>query len=130
VKFDRTEPCKSCPYRMNAPRKLWSREEFAKLLVMDASETGCIYECHQERKLPESEHRLCAGWAIDQKKRNTPSIMLRMGLMMKVGMGEWFAKLDVRQRGLFRTLEAMCRANGVRSAKKSDSRTVKTSRTA
>jgi glycine/D-amino acid oxidase-like deaminating enzyme len=51
--------------------------------------------------------------AIDQKKRNTPSIMLRMGLMLKEDMGEWFRKLDERQSGLFRTLGAMCRANGV-----------------
>lgn len=118
MKFDRTKPCESCPYRLDAPRKLWSREEFEKLLVMDASERGCIYQCHQERKLPESEHRPCIGWAIDQKKRNTPSIMLRMGLMMKEGMGEWFAKLDVGEPGLFRSLAAMCRANGVSSKKR------------
>lgn len=113
MKFDRTKPCESCPYRKGAPRKLWAREEFVKLLVMDASSKGCIYQCHQERKLPESEHRPCVGWAIDQKRRNTPSIMLRMGLMLKEGMGEWFANLDVRQPGLFRSLAAMCRANGV-----------------
>ena len=52
MKFDRLEPCKSCPYRRDAPRKLWAPIEFAKLLADDASQLGKVYGCHQERKLP------------------------------------------------------------------------------
>jgi hypothetical protein len=112
MKFDRLEPCKSCPYRRDAPRKLWAPIEFAKLLADDASQLGKVYGCHQERKLSLAEHRPCVGWAIDQKKRDLPSIAFRI-LLTKKTASDWYDKLDVKYRGLFRTLAAMCRANGV-----------------
>jgi len=114
VKYDRLEPCKSCPYRRDSPRKLWAPIEFAQLLAADASQFGKVFGCHQERKLDRSEHRVCVGWAIDQKKRDLPSLAFRMLLIMQRGASDWFDKLDVRLPGLFRTLASMCRANGVR----------------
>ncbi len=112
MKYDRLEPCKSCPYRRDSPRKLWAPIEFVNLLETDRDPIGKVFGCHQERKLPLAEHRVCVGWAIDQKKRNLPSIAFRM-LLMKEAASDWLDKLDVKQRGLFRTLASMCRANGV-----------------
>ena len=75
---------------------------------------GTVFGCHQERKLPLAEHRPCIGWAIDQKRRNTPSIALRLMLIQNHEAARWYAKLDDKAKGLFRSVIAMCRANGVR----------------
>ena len=77
---------------------------------------GAVYQCHQERKLDESEHRPCAGWAIDQKKRNLPSLALRMLLMKSDEACDWLRRLNKKEKGLFRSLGAMCKANGVRGS--------------
>ncbi len=120
MKFDRTEPCESCPYRRDTRLKRWDKREFTQLLAHDRSQLGAVYQCHQERLLPESERRPCVGWAIDQKKRSEPSIMFRILLMKSEIAHAWFTKLDVKYPGLFRTLAAMCRANGVPSRQRSN----------
>lgn len=114
VKYDRTEPCKSCPYRRDAPRKLWAPVEFENLLRQDADPLhGSTFGCHEGRKLPLAEQRMCVGWMIHQKRNNTPSIMLRLQLRKNAALDDLYAKIDEKMPGLFRTLAAMCRANGV-----------------
>jgi hypothetical protein len=116
MKYDRTEPCKSCPYRRDAPRKLWAPAEFINLLRQEADPIyGSTFGCHEGRKLPSdhADQRMCVGWLVHQKRRNTPSIMLRMRLMKDADLDALYARIDERQKGLFRTIESMCRANGV-----------------
>jgi hypothetical protein len=116
MKYDRTEPCKSCPYRRSAPRKLWAPIEFKNLLAQDADPlNGTTFGCHEGRRLPPEhpEQRMCIGWLIHQKKNGAPSIMLRMRLIKDAALGDLYEKLDTKLPDLFRTLAAMCRANGV-----------------
>lgn len=109
-----TTPCENCPYRRDAPRRLWHREEFEKLLVSDGDQIGRTYACHKHIALPAAERGFCAGWLLDQKRRGLPSIALRMALMQSEAA---VAALEAVRSGghrLFRTVKAMCRANGVR----------------
>ena len=62
---------------------------------------------------------MCIGWLIHQKKNNTPSIMLRMRLIKNKPLADLYEKLDTKFPDLFRTLAAMCRANGVTKRKSS-----------
>lgn len=109
-----TTPCENCPYRMDAPRRLWARAEFQDLLAAEQSELGKVYACHKQASLPRNKRGFCAGWLLDQKRRNLPSIALRLALIRDP---EAVAALDaVNADGLkmFPTVKAMCRANGVR----------------
>ena len=117
--YDRASPCASCPYRVDAPRKLWHRVEFENLLAHDGNElTGSQYGCHEFRKRDASEHRPCAGWLLDQKRRGIPSLLLRMTLMTKPEAAANFEKLDATGIPLFPSIKAMCRANGVRTPRR------------
>ena len=115
MKFDRSEPCESCPYRLDAPRRLWHPEEFRNLLRQEADPlNGTVFGCHEGRKLPHDEHRMCVGWLIHQKRNGTPSIQLRLQMIKNEALGELYGRIDEKRPGLFRTLKSMCRANGVR----------------
>ena len=114
MKYDRTEPCKSCPYRRDAPRKLWHKSEFENLLRQEADPIyGATFGCHEGRKLPSEEQRMCIGWLIHQKRNRTPSIQLRLRLMKDDALLELYERIDERYPGLFRSLKTMCRANDV-----------------
>jgi hypothetical protein len=114
--WDRSTPCKSCPYRKDAPLKLWHRVEFLKLLHHDRNEvTGALFGCHEFNKRPSSQHRPCAGWLLDQKRRGVPSIQLRLALLKSPTAAACFNAASATGMKLFRTIQAMCRANGVRS---------------
>lgn len=58
-RYDRSEPCKQCPYRKDAPLAKWSAEEFSALLATECDELGAVYGCHN------ADGNLCAGWALD-----------------------------------------------------------------
>jgi hypothetical protein len=110
-------PCENCPYRKDAPRKLWDREEFERLLETEADQIVATYACHKQGGLPDAERGFCAGWLLDQRARGLPSIALRMKVLTD---GEAAAALEVVSDGghaLYPSVEAMCRANGV-SAKR------------
>ena len=114
MKYDRTEPCESCPYRRDAPRRLWHVSEFLNLLRQEADPLyGSTFGCHEGRKLPREDQRMCIGWLMHQKKNGTPSIQLRLQLMKDDALVDLYERIDAKYRGLFRTLGSMCRANGV-----------------
>jgi hypothetical protein len=52
-------PCGSCPYRLDVPSGVWSRDEYDKLPLYDG-ETGeqdpSVFLCHQQ------DGHACAGW--------------------------------------------------------------------
>lgn len=107
-------PCENCPYREDAPRKLWDESEFRSLLAAEHSEIGSVYACHKQRTLDPKDRGFCAGWLLDQKERNCPSIMLRMHLISSDEALQAFKDVNDGGHKLFPSLQAMCRANGVR----------------
>lgn len=74
---------------------------------------GSVFGCHQDSKKPRGEARVCVGWAIDQRRRRVPSIAFRILLMTKAPEG-WLDSLHAKGLRLFRTVAAMCRANGIK----------------
>lgn len=112
MKYDRTNPCASCPYRKDARLGFWAAEHFTKLLANDADPIhGSVYACHEGGKLPPEERGPCVGWLLDQRRRLEPSIQLRLKLMNDEGFRAQYAKISTGGVKLWRTLQAMCRAN-------------------
>ena len=111
-------PCENCPYRKDAPRRLWAKEEFQDLLSGEASDLGTLYACHKFKEVPASERGLCAGWLLDQKKRGIPSIRLRLILMKDPSAVAAYQKVGDGGNQMFVSVKAMCRANSVRVLKK------------
>jgi hypothetical protein len=109
-----TRPCENCPYRMDAPRYHWHRDEFLSVLAAENSQMGSIFACHKQAKMPPAERGICAGWLLDQKKRGVPSIMLRIKLAQDAVARAAYEAVSGDGLRLFRTIKAMCRANGVR----------------
>lgn len=110
-------PCSTCPYRKDAPRGYWSDEEFRDLLAREATPMGTLYACHGFAKKTHADRGLCAGWLLDQKRRNVPSIRLRMLLLSDPAAVRAIEEVTDGGVKLFASVEAMCRANGVRSAR-------------
>lgn len=118
--FTNRTPCKSCPYRKDVRVGFWDKVEFKNLLAQDADElNGSIFGCHEDRKKPDEDRRLCIGWVLDQKRRNVPSIRLRLMLARQgdKGLGDLMADASDGGVALYPTLKTMCRANGVRPKK-------------
>ncbi len=109
--WDRTTPCTSCPYRRDAPRGLWHATEFVNLMQHDGDLFGAMFGCHEFNKRPPEEHRPCAGWLLDQKKRGVPSIRLRMTLSSNPKALACFEKADPAGLPLFDSIEEMVAAN-------------------
>ncbi len=102
--FSGTHPCVSCPYRKDAPRQLWGKCEFDKLLDEDKKMFGGNYKCHK------NDGSACKGWLINQDKRNHPNINLRL-LLSKEGITrEYLDKLNCKVP-MFETIEEMAEAN-------------------
>jgi ribosomal protein L37E len=111
-----TTPCSSCPYRKDVKTHHWDRKEFEGVLQAETTEFGGIYACHKMKDIPNDQRGFCAGWLLDQKKRDLPSIRLRIALAQNP---ENTAALNAVHDGghpLYTTVKQMCRANGVRKA--------------
>ncbi len=88
-----------------------------KVLAAEVDPIGTIFACHKHRALPESERGMCAGWLLDQRARNVPSIALRLALSKDLATATALERVTAASVELFRTVKAMCRANGVRPSK-------------
>lgn len=117
--WDRTTPCKSCPYRKDAKLRLWHKSEFENLLKQDEPMPGTdvsmghLFGCHEFNKRPPEERRPCAGWLLDQKRRGVPSLRLRLAFSNKL-VRDCFDKAGAAGLKMFRTIQSMARANGVK----------------
>lgn len=102
--FTGTQPCKSCPYRKDAPLQMWDKYEFDKLLLQDKEMFGGMYKCHK------NNGSCCKGWLINQDNRNHPNIALRIRMSREGITREYLDKLkcDVE---MFETIEEMVEAN-------------------
>lgn len=107
-------PCANCPYRKDAPRKLWDACEFHGLLNAEKSQFGKVYACHKQKDIAPGDRGFCAGWLLDQKKRGIPSIALRLSLLSDPSAVEALKAVNDGGHEMFKTPAAMCRANGVR----------------
>lgn len=114
TRVNMTRPCENCPYRKDAPRRLWHRSEFEGVLAAEQSEFGKVYSCHKQVVLATEERGFCAGWLLDQKKRGLPSIALRLALMHEPNDAAVLKSVNSDGLEMFPTVKAMCRANGVR----------------
>lgn len=110
-RWDHRAPCGDCPYRLDAPRGLWHRDEFTQLVAKDRDPIGSIYGCHKQNG------RGCVGWLLNQRARNLPSIALRLALVRGDDAArELHGCIEEAHdggHGLFESIESMCRANGV-----------------
>lgn len=102
--FSNNKPCGTCPYRKDAPRRLWARDEFEDLLANENSELGTVYLCHKKNGC------VCVGWLIEQDRRGLPSIALRLALLRHGIDRHYLDSLDSTAR-LFNNIEEMVRAN-------------------
>lgn len=108
LRFDAAPgPCENCPYRLDAPRKLWAPEEFLALLVADRDPIGTLYACHKRNG------RVCGGWLANQRGRDFPSIALRLRMLDDPTVATAATAAHDGGHPCFPTIEAMCRANGV-----------------
>lgn len=107
MEFKKKQPCKNCPYRKDAPLKLWHKAEFENLLKEERTENvmgSKIFACHKK------DESVCVGWLINQRDRNFPSINLRLVLIKKRINYSYTEGLKSPVQ-LYQTIEEMILAN-------------------
>lgn len=104
LKYEKESPCGNCPYRKDAPLRLWSVEEFYLLTKNENSELGAIYGCHKK------DGHVCRGFLMNQVERNIPSIMLRLDLIKEEVSKEYLDRLNCK-KPMFSSVEEMCEKN-------------------
>lgn len=102
--FKSTQPCGDCPYRKDAPLKLWHIEEFKKLLSEDKLQFGATYGCHK------NNGKVCVGWLMNQDERNFPNINLRLKLSKENITREYLDSLKCKSER-YASIKEMCKAN-------------------
>lgn len=102
--FSRSAPCANCPYRKDAPLRLWAVEEFIKLAEKEADTLGAVYGCHK------GDGCVCVGWLMKQDEARLPSIALRIALSRAQVPVSYLDGLH-SPAPLFPDVLSMCRAN-------------------
>ena len=109
--WDRNTPCASCPYRRDAPRGMWHPTEFTNLMIQDANVVGATFGCHEFNKRPPEQHRPCAGWLLDQKRRGIPNVRLRVLLGQNADAARCFNEANDAGLFLFDSIKEMVDEN-------------------
>lgn len=109
-------PCEKCPYRRDAPIGLWAREEFERLLESDVDTLGVMYGCHK------GNGHFCAGWLLDQRARDFPSVALRARKAIDRELAVGLRRLHAGGHELYDSVEEMCAANGARPPERLEER--------
>ena len=111
-KLETSKPCNNCPYRKDAPLRIWDVSEFIRLLQEDVKDAnsenlGSGFGCHKQNG------NTCTGWIVTQLKSNNPSIMARITeLKLRLnGYAENLKKAMNEQSNLYGSLEEMVLAN-------------------
>jgi hypothetical protein len=110
--FEATKPCGNCPYRTDAPLKLWHKSEFERLLRTENEQFGAVYMCHKKNGSS------CIGWLMKQKENGCPSIALRISLIKAENIGPYLDSLS-SPAPLYKNVRAMIKANYPSIVKKS-----------
>jgi len=109
MKYDTMEPCRSCPYRIDAPLGLWHPSEFENLAATERSQLGAVFGCHATRH--RREPSVCAGWLLKQRDADVPSIALRVELSRTPGAAEALRTVSDGGHELYDSVEDMIEAN-------------------
>ena len=109
--FVERTPCSSCPYRQDVPTGVWDPQHFLDVLKADAEPfRGAMWGCHKYVK--KEEQSFCAGWLLDQRRRNFPSIQLRLRMMTDDALARDLCEVLTDQgHTLYDSINDMCRAN-------------------
>ena len=108
MKWSTRTPCKSCPYRRDAPLGFWAWDEFVNLEFQDSDPVnGHTFGCHGTKSDPD----VCAGWLLDQKRRGLPSIQLRLHLMTNEEARECLEQVNDGGHVLYDSIAEMIEAN-------------------
>lgn len=99
-----TQPCSNCPYRTDAPLRLWHKLEYQKLLKLENSTWGTIYNCHK------ANGSICVGWLMKQEETRLPSIALRISLSKNEVTREYLEGLH-SPAPLYKNVVEMIKAN-------------------
>lgn len=114
----RTAPCSSCPFLRSAPLAYWHPDEYTKLFRMEMLEkepsSTAVFSCHKERSLPASTRRLCAGWMIDQKRKNIPSLALRLLVRRNAAVAEQLRTAAAESGAVYGSVGELVQANADR----------------
>lgn len=102
--FKCNKPCGNCPYRTDAPLKLWAKEEFIDLKNKENDTMGAVYGCHKK------DGTVCRGWLIKQDEKYLPSIALRIALSQNNVTREYMDSLS-SPKPLYETVDDMIKAN-------------------
>lgn len=102
--FFKKTPCNNCPYRKDAPLKLWHKSEYDKLLASENDLFGAIYGCHKK------DGHTCIGWLMKQDENRFPSISLRIKLSKENVTREYLDALHCKSE-LYENVNAMVEAN-------------------
>lgn len=101
--YQKKSPCNNCPYRTDAPLKLWDKSEYEKLLSQD-EQWGAVYGCHKK------DGHVCVGWMMKQLENGTPNLNLRLSLMRNKVSREYLDSLHCKSE-LYESVEQMVEAN-------------------
>lgn len=104
------KPCAACPYLKSAPRGFWSPEEFARVQEQDHP-FGRTFGCHLNSVRAKEDQDSCVGYLADQKRRDIPSMFLRLELATKPEQAERFDAINADDPELFGSIAEMVEAN-------------------
>lgn len=102
-KFYKKSPCENCPYRKDAPLKLWHKSEYEKLKEQD-EQWGGIYGCHKK------DGHVCVGWLMKQDEKRMPNLNLRIAIMRNEVSVEYLDSLHCKSE-LYESVDKMIEAN-------------------
>lgn len=98
---------------MDAKIGHWHKDEFRKVLASEDDQMGVIFQCHSDIQKPSMERSMCAGWLLDQKKRDLPSISLRLSMRTDDSVAQAVQNVSDGGAKLYETARDMCYANRV-----------------
>lgn len=81
--FNRTKPCKTCPFRTNGDALRLLGRERAQEISDSLLEDG-TFSCHDDIDLQESKRQHCAGATIILEKLNRPNQMMRISERLRL----------------------------------------------
>lgn len=76
--FDRTKPCKSCPFRTGPEALRFLGRDRAEDIVESLVDRQQTFTCHDDIGLPERKRQHCVGAMIMLEAVNRPNQMMRI----------------------------------------------------
>lgn len=104
MKFCKLSPCDNCPYRTDAPIRLWHKDEFLKVLNSEQTSFGKVFQCHKK------DDHVCVGYLMKQDERGFPNINIRI-LLSKYNVTREYLDRIFCKVPLYPTTISMIRAN-------------------